>query len=152
MFGRRDNRIDLGRVQATIAEVNVPGVRNLAVKPNGELFEVHGQADNIASKQRAFEQITTRLGEAYGVVNYIQVASEQPQHQNPVPVVQAPQAKEPTRSPLGRTHTVRKGETLSHIAQQYYGNASAYHKIFDANRDQLNDPDRIREGMTLRIP
>jgi nucleoid-associated protein YgaU len=51
-----------------------------------------------------------------------------------------------------RTHKVKKGETLSHISQQYYGKASQYMKIFEANKDQLNDPDKIREGMTLKIP
>jgi nucleoid-associated protein YgaU len=151
MFGRDEKKLDLGRVQETVAGVRVNGVRNLAVRPNGEIFEVHGHADSIANKQRAFEQITAKLGDTGGIVNYIQVAAEQPQNQNPVPVVQAPQGTDTTSS-MGRTHTVARGETLSHIAQKHYGNASAYQKIFDANRDQLNDPDKIRTGMKLRIP
>lgn len=50
------------------------------------------------------------------------------------------------------THTVKKGDTLSAIAERYYGDANAYDKIFDANRDQLNDADKIYPGQVLRIP
>jgi len=49
-------------------------------------------------------------------------------------------------------HEVKKGETLSKIAQQYYGDASLYPKIFEANRDVLKDPNLIRIGQKLRIP
>ncbi len=49
-------------------------------------------------------------------------------------------------------HTVTSGETLSHIAKQYYGKASAWHAIYDANRDQLDNPDLIKAGQVLRIP
>ena len=49
-------------------------------------------------------------------------------------------------------YTVEKGDTLSHIARQFYGKASRWHAIFDANRDQLDDPDRIRPGQVLVIP
>ncbi len=49
-------------------------------------------------------------------------------------------------------HEVKKGETLSKIAQQYYGDASLYPKIFEANKDVLKDPNMIRIGQKLRIP
>jgi nucleoid-associated protein YgaU len=52
----------------------------------------------------------------------------------------------------GQTYTVVKGDTLSKIARKYYGRASQYPKIFDANRDQLDDPDRIKPGQVLKIP
>jgi nucleoid-associated protein YgaU len=54
--------------------------------------------------------------------------------------------------PPARTHTVAKGDTLSKIAKTYYGKASLYPKIFDANRDQLDDPDRSQPGQVLKIP
>lgn len=50
------------------------------------------------------------------------------------------------------TYTVRNGDTLSAIAQQRYGKASRWHAIFDANRDQLDDPDLIRPGQVLKLP
>ncbi len=55
-------------------------------------------------------------------------------------------------TPEAQRYTVEKGDTLSHIAQQFYGRASRWRAIFDANRDQLDDPDRIRPGQVLVIP
>ena len=52
----------------------------------------------------------------------------------------------------GRTYTVAKGDTLSHIAKEHYGRASKWQAIFDANRDQIDDPDRIFPGQVLKIP
>lgn len=48
-------------------------------------------------------------------------------------------------------YTVVSGDTLSHIAQRFYGTAN-WQPIFDANRDQLDDPDKIRPGQVLAIP
>jgi nucleoid-associated protein YgaU len=52
----------------------------------------------------------------------------------------------------GSTYTVVQGDTLSKIAQELLGKASAYTKIFEANRDQLSDPDKIKPGQVLKIP
>jgi nucleoid-associated protein YgaU len=49
-------------------------------------------------------------------------------------------------------HTVAKGDTLSAIAKQHYGNANKYQAIFEANRPMLKDPDKIYPGQVLRIP
>ena len=46
----------------------------------------------------------------------------------------------------------RRGDTLSKIAEQYYGDKMLYPKIFDANRDQLSDPNKIKPGQKLLIP
>jgi nucleoid-associated protein YgaU len=54
-------------------------------------------------------------------------------------------------APAG-SYTVQKGDTLSKISKQFYGDASKYQKIFDANKDQLKDPDKIQPGQVLRIP
>ena len=52
----------------------------------------------------------------------------------------------------GRKYTVQSGDSLSKIAKQFYGNANDYNKIFEANRDKLSDPDKIRPGQELVIP
>lgn len=49
-------------------------------------------------------------------------------------------------------YTVAKGDTLSGIAQHWYGDTSKFPRIFEANRDQLTDPDKIFVGQVLRIP
>jgi len=52
----------------------------------------------------------------------------------------------------GQTYTVKAGDTLSKIAKELLGDASAYPSIFEANRDQLSDPDQIKPGQRLKIP
>ncbi|WP_072281846.1 peptidoglycan-binding protein LysM [Rappaport israeli] len=51
-----------------------------------------------------------------------------------------------------RYHDVQKGETLSQIAKEYFGDPNQYNKIFEANRPMLEDPDKIYPGQKLRIP
>jgi nucleoid-associated protein YgaU len=51
-----------------------------------------------------------------------------------------------------KTYTVKSGDTLSAIAKQHLGDGNAYMKIFEANRDQLSDPDKIKPGQVLKIP
>lgn len=52
----------------------------------------------------------------------------------------------------GKTYTVQPGDTLSGIAKSHLGDGNAYMKIFDANRDQLSDPDKIKPGQVLKLP
>jgi nucleoid-associated protein YgaU len=63
----------------------------------------------------------------------------------------APERKAPPAA-APRTYTVKKGDTLSKIAGQEYGDASAWRQIFDANRDKIKDPDLIHPGQELTIP
>lgn len=49
-------------------------------------------------------------------------------------------------------HEVQSGDTLSKIAKKYYGDATLYMQIFEANKDQLKDPNLIKVGQKLRIP
>jgi len=51
-----------------------------------------------------------------------------------------------------QSYTVQKGDSLSKIAKQHYGDANAWQRIFQANRDVLDDPDKIFPGQTLRLP
>ena len=48
--------------------------------------------------------------------------------------------------------TVKSGDSLSKIAKDVYDNGNMYMKIFEANKDQLKNPDLIKPGQTLRIP
>jgi nucleoid-associated protein YgaU len=51
-----------------------------------------------------------------------------------------------------RRYTVKAGDTLSKISQQFYGDANQYTKIFNANRGVLRDPNTISPGQELVIP
>jgi nucleoid-associated protein YgaU len=52
----------------------------------------------------------------------------------------------------GLTYSIVSGDTLSKIAKRFYGDANAYHKIFQANTDQLSDPDKINVGQVIKLP
>ena len=67
------------------------------------------------------------------------------------PKAAAPAPAAPAESPSS-TYTVQAGDTLSAIAKRLLGNANEYKAIFDANRDQLSDPDKIKVGQVLKIP
>jgi len=51
-----------------------------------------------------------------------------------------------------QTYTVKSGDTLSKIAKDHLGDANAYMDIFNANKDQLTDPDKIKPGQVLKMP
>lgn len=74
-----------------------------------------------------------------------EVASESAPASEPAAAAPAPEAQ-------ARTYKVASGDNLSKIAKQFYGNANDWQKIFDANRDQLSNPDLIKPGQVLRIP
>src|SRR5262245_17182751 len=68
------------------------------------------------------------------------------------PAAAKPAASTSAPASAQRTYTVKSGDTLSQIAKEQLGNASAYMKIFDLNKDQLTDPDKIKPGQVLRLP
>ena len=59
---------------------------------------------------------------------------------------------DPNAKAQEKTYTVKSGDTLSKIAQEHLGDANDYMKIFNANKDQLTDPDKIKPGQVLKIP
>ena len=61
-------------------------------------------------------------------------------------------AVDPSLAPAQQIYTVAAGDSLSKIAKHFYGNAGEYMKIYEANRDKLNDPNAIKVGQQLVIP
>lgn len=68
------------------------------------------------------------------------------------PAQPAAPAAAPAAEAQSQTYTVQSGDTLSGIAKKFLGNANDYMQIFNANRDQLTDPDKIKPGQVLKIP
>lgn len=54
--------------------------------------------------------------------------------------------------PEAQYYTVVKGDTLSKVSKQYYGDPNKYNAIFEANKPMLKSPDLIYPGQMLRIP
>lgn len=59
---------------------------------------------------------------------------------------------QPNPSPTGQTYTVVSGDSLYRIAEKTLGSGNRYHELFEANKDLIDSPDDIREGMVLRLP
>jgi nucleoid-associated protein YgaU len=68
------------------------------------------------------------------------------------PAAQPVQSSTPQKTEEETIYVVQKGDTLSALAQRFYGKASLYMKIFEANRDVLSNPNLIKIGQKLRIP
>lgn len=51
-----------------------------------------------------------------------------------------------------QTYTVERGDSLSKIAKKIYGSANRWREIFEANRDQIDNPDLIHPGQVLKLP
>ena len=66
--------------------------------------------------------------------------------------IQSTGAGEAAAAAAANTYTVQSGDTLSKIAKEKLGNANAYMQIFNANKDVLTDPDKIKPGQVLKIP
>lgn len=102
----------------------------LTVKIAGDTVTLVGEVD----KQEDSEKIALAVGNVEGV----QVVDNQL-------VVATPE-------PEARYHTVEKGDTLSKIAKEVYGDMMKYPVIFEANKPMLSHPDKIYPGQVLRIP
>lgn len=107
----------------------------------GKLF-VRGVAPSEEAKNRLWDQIKL-VDPAYSDFTADITVSEQ-RTQTAGAAVSGGQSQ--------RMYTVQAGDSLSKISRQFYGNANQYMKIFNANRDQLQDPDRIQPGQQLIIP
>ena len=55
-------------------------------------------------------------------------------------------------APAEQIYTVAAGDSLSKISKRFYGDANQWKRIFEANRDQIKNPDLIHPGQKLKIP
>lgn len=133
------------KVKAAVAELQAMGigVQGLRADVEGKVVTLHGRAVDLDAKKRAMREFNARV-ETENTVNAIEVAAAPA----PPPAPAAPAAT--PAQPL--IHEVARGDTLGALAQRYYGKASLYMKIFEANRDQLSDPNLIKVGQKLKIP
>lgn len=117
-------------IRGEIRRLGLPG--NINVEVEGSRVKVTGDVPDEATRQK--------LNMIVGNVKYIEAVDDSalrsPQ----------PQAARP------KVHEVQSGDTLSSIADKYYGEANAYQRIFEANRPMLSDPDEIYPGQVLIIP
>ena len=120
------------KASALLAHVQGLGLefKALTVKVNGDTVTISGEVET----QEQAEKIALAVGNVEGV--------EAVDNQM---VVSSP-------APEARYHTVEKGDSLSKIAKEMYGDPMKYPVIFEANKPMLKDPDLIYPGQVLMIP
>ena len=116
---------------------------------------VAGHAQNQSECDRICEVIKD-IPNVSGVTNNIIVGAPEPVAEPEVIVAEAEvvvaEAAADDSEEAGRTYTVQSGDTLWKIATEMYGSGGKYMKIFEANTNILENPDRIKPGQVLLIP
>ena len=133
VFDRDDVAADKIKQQL---EISLSGIKNLDVQFDDGVVTLCG--DCVVKGDRA--QAITIAGNIKGVER---VVADQ---LNPAPTPpEEPEEKD-------EFYEIQSGDTLGAIAKRYYGKASAYMRIFEANRGVIEDPDKIYPGQKIRIP
>lgn len=112
-------------------EQDNPGIKDLDVSFDHGVVTLGGAADN----REAMEKAVLMAGNVKGVER-----------------VEAAQLQAPEQSGEVEFYIIKKGDTLSAIAKQFYGDANTYPRIFEANREVIKNPDLIYPGQKIRIP
>ena len=128
LFGSDDDPAE--KIKAQIQADN-PGINNLDVSFDDGKVVLSGDAESA----EAMEKAVLIAGNVQGVGE-----------------VSADQVRAPKQEAKVEYYVIEKGDTLSGIAKRFLGNASAYLKIFEANREVIKDPNLIYPGQKIRIP
>jgi len=117
-------------------EVKTTGIKNITVDFDDGVATVCGDCDN----QKTREMAILIAGNVKGVEKVVADGLTAP----------APKPEEPASK--DEFYEIKSGDTLGKIAKQFYGSAGKYMRIFEANRDVIENPDRIYPGQKIRIP
>ena len=125
----KKNEKAANKLEQTIKDLNLKA-ENLKIFIENDMAVVSGKALNQATR----EKIILVVGNSEGIAQ----VDDRMDVQN--------------AEPEAVFHTVERGDTLSKISKEHYGDANQYPLIFEANKPMLQDPDKIYPGQVLRIP
>jgi nucleoid-associated protein YgaU len=134
---------DEGQANQKIEEhivANNPGIKDLKVDYKNSIVYLSGEAQSPEALQKAVLMAGNVQGVESVNVDGVKVPAG----------VSDPKAVENYDNT--RYYVIQSGDTLSKIAQQFYGSAAKYPRIFEANREVIKDPDLIFPGQKIRIP
>ncbi len=122
------------KYQSLVDLANQLGISSLNTREENGVMYVDGVAGSAEAKQQLWDE--------YGRID--------PDYRSGdlVMNVSAPEGSS-SGSGSGSSYTVQSGDTLSKIGSHY---GISWQKIFEANRDKLDDPDKINVGQELTIP
>lgn len=128
------------KYQSVLNFIQSQGVQLQNLNMEGDKLLIRATAPSTELKNRVWDQIKLVDPNFSDLIGDIQTPAAA------AAAVGAPPA------PAARTYTVQPGDSLSKISKEFYGDTNMYMKIFEANKDKLTDPDKIRAGMNLLIP
>ena len=128
------------KYQSLIDMANRLGISGLNVNEENGVLKVDGIAGSAEAKQQLWDEYG-RLDPDYRSGDLVMNIS--------APEASASASSGGGSSSGGSTYTVQSGDTLSKIGSHY---GVSWQKIFEANRDKLDDADKIRPGQELKIP
>ena len=108
----------------------VVGLKNLEAKEEGGKLKIGATAEHEFDKNELWQSLKAHAGWENEIQADIKVE----------------------KSDIYGVYTVKSGDTLSKIAKYVYSDANKYPKIFEANKDQLSNPDLIKVGQKLKLP
>ncbi|MBT8116134.1 MAG: peptidoglycan-binding protein LysM [Arenicella sp.] len=126
-------------------ESNNPGVSDLSVSLDGDVCSIGGTCDSAMAR----EKVVLMAGNMKGVgsVNVDNLKG------GVIPTATADSAEADSEAAAETEYyTIESGDTLWGIAAKFLGNGSKYTEIFEANREVIEDPDKIFVGQKIRIP
>lgn len=117
-------------------DVSLSKVENLDVEYDDGTVTLCGECLSVGDRERAI----LMAGNIEGVEKVVAEGLTAP-----APMPEEPEVKT-------EFYEIKSGDTLGGIAKQFYGKASKYTEIFEANRDVIDDPNKIYPGQKIRIP
>ncbi|MFC3078221.1 LysM and BON domain-containing protein [Phenylobacterium terrae] len=154
--GGNDDKVEASELAEALRAQGVTIANGQITVRGGDTVSITGQADSQREKELAILILGNTKGVAHveDNITVVQRQAPQPQAAQPAQAAQPGQAPQQAQAaePPATFYTVKSGDTLSKISQQFLGSANRYNEIFEANRPMLKDPDEIYPGQTLRIP
>ena len=117
-------------------EIKTSGISNIEVEFDDGVATICGDCVNQATKDNAVLMVGNIKGVEKVVADDMRV---------PPPKEEEPEEK-------SEVYEIVSGDTLGGIAKKFYGKAGLYTKIFEANRDIIDDPNKIYPGQKIKIP
>jgi len=129
------------KYQSVLNFIQSQGVQLQNLNMEGDKLLIRATAPSADLKNRVWDQIKLVDPSSSDLIADIQA-----------PAAAAAAAGGAPSTPSPRTYTVQAGDSLSKISKQFYGDANKYMTIFNANKDKMSDPDKIKIGAELIIP
>lgn len=137
-------------------------LENLSVEFDDGAVRLSGDCDTVKTKEKAIliAGNIEGVGEVDGDGLSVKEAVKQPEAQAPAAPPAAPESRAVAPEAPAKTqpaqesqfYTIQRGDTLSKVAKQFYGDANKYMHIFNENKGVIQDPDKIYPGQVIRIP